>query len=223
MIAALVLAQCFLVEDASPGWKQIALPELAPQLAAAEAFEQYRSQEPVLVTWDQADVLRVAGPAGLGKVVVEVSVPRAARAIIVSFARPLDGAKVDAVLEGPRGRIALLDEKRVAGRELSLRPSLPDANRLTVTVHHHLRSAPVLERVAVEQLIVPTRSPELEAAMKAPGSLYVRSPGGPLTLCQRPGQLLVVSKRVLDEGAPVLARLRPTASNQPSKPGGLEL
>lgn len=204
MIIALILAQCFTVDGAKPGWNEIAVPPDVPQLAAFEA-DQFRVGETALVTHDVSQVLRHASKSGVGKFVVEASLPPGARSVTVRFAQPLDGAKVDAVLEGPRGRVAVLDEKRIATSEVTVRVTLPDANRFVLTVHHHLRSAPSLESLDVEQLTVPT----LEGVTSPPGTLFVYDPGGPLTLCNRPGVPLTVTARRLSEPRGPSATLRP--------------
>ncbi len=204
MITALILAQCFTVDGAKPGWNEIVVPPDVPQLAAFGA-DQFRAGETALVTHDVSQVLRHASKSGVGKFVVEASLPRGAQAVSVRFAQPLDGAKVDAVLEGSRGRVAVLDEKRLATAEVNVRVTLPDADRLVLTVHHHLRSAPALQSLDVEQLTVPV----LEGVKSSPGTLFVYDAGGPLTLCNRPGVQLTVAARRLWEPRGPTAALRP--------------
>jgi hypothetical protein len=207
VITALILAQCFVVDDGAPGWNELALPPEAPQLVAVGVSDQFRAGEPALVTHDLAQVLRRAYKAGVGKFVVEVALPTGARSVTARFARPLHGAKVDAVLEGSRGRMAVLDEKRQPTAEVNVRVSLPDADRLVLTVHHHLRAEPSLESLDVEQLMVPA----LAGAKSPPGAraLFVYNPGGPLTLCNRPGEMMTVTARRLSDERVTRPLLRP--------------
>ncbi|MBL8919310.1 MAG: hypothetical protein JNJ54_10645 [Myxococcaceae bacterium] len=202
----MILAQCFVIDDESSGWKQIALPPGAPHLAASEAYEQFRGQEPALVTWDTAQVVLSTRETGLGKVTVETAIPANARAATVRFARPLDGARVDAVLVGDWGRIPVHDGRRFAGNEVTVRIPVPESQRLVLTVHHHLRAEPTLELIRVEALVIPARA--FPNDRRDERALYVFNPGGPVTLCNRPGQALTVSTRLLEDRKVVTPRIR---------------
>lgn len=209
MIAALVLAQCFVTADESPGWKQIALPPEAPQLAAPEAYEQFRGHEPAIVTWNTAQLVLSARETGLGKVTVEAAIPANARSATVRFVQPLRGAKVDAALVGDFGRISVHDQRRFAGSEVDVRIALPQPQRLVLTVHHHLRPEPTLELIRVEALVVPGRAFSTERRTER--ALYVLNPGGPITLCNRPGQAMRVYVTSLEDrnvSAPSLMPVR---------------
>lgn len=210
LVVTALLAQCFLLEDESPGWKQITLPPEAPQLAAPGGTEQFRSGDLAVVTLVTGDLLVASPGPRLGRSAFEFSLPAGAAGLSLRFARPLDGAKVDAVVDGYRGRQVLLDERRVGGRSLALPLASPDATRVVVTVHAHLREAPTLEAATAERHVIPSQAPEFPAQLRLANSLYVRSRGEPLELCQRPGQRLEVAAASLrDErvrSAPLTAR-----------------
>lgn len=197
MILAIVLAQCFVLEDATPGWKQVTLPADAPQLAAPDGYEQLRSGDPVTVTHDMETIFRNTWKSSPGKHEFEFTLPPGARTLTVQFSQPLYGAKVDVVMEGHRGRMAVLNEKRIEGDRLDLGVSLPDASKAMISVHSHLRGAPTLSFAEVQRVIVPNQSNELPAQFALGRSLFVLKGVGPLTLCQHPGQTLRINARSL--------------------------
>lgn len=197
MILAIVLAQCFVLEDPTPGWKQVTLPADAPQLAAPEGYEQFRSGDPVTMTHDLEAIFRSTWKSSPGKHEFEFTLPPGARTLTVQFAQPLYGAKVDAVLEGHRGRMAVLNEKRIEGDRLELAVALPDASTARLSVHSHLRGAPTLSFAEVQRVIMPNQSPDVPAQFALARSLFVLKGPGPLTLCQRPGQSLRINARSL--------------------------
>lgn len=194
---SLVLAQCFVISDPTPGWKQVTLPADAPQLAAPDGYPQLRTDEPVTLVHDTGAVLRSTRRSSLGTFEFELALPANARALRVQFSRPLESARVDVVLEGPRGRMAVLSDKRVAGNALTVAVSLPDATTATVAVHSHLRSAPTLEQAEAESVMMPGHAAALPPQLTLKHSLYVLKPAGPLVLCQRPGQPLRLDARSL--------------------------
>jgi hypothetical protein len=75
---------------------------------------------------------------------------------------------------------------------------LPNANRLVITVHHHLRDPPVLAFAQAQSHLVPAHTELFPEPFRADNSLYVLSTGGPIELCERPGQPMVVSTRALE-------------------------
>lgn len=197
MILAIVLAQCFVLEDPTPGWKQVTLPAEAPQLAAPDGYEQFRSGDPVTVTHDMAAIFRNTWKSSPGKHEFEFMLPPGARTLTVRFSQPLYGAKVDVVMEGQRGRMAVLNEKRIEGNQLDLGVALPDASKVMISVHSHLRGAPTLSFAEVVRVIVPGQSADLPPQLTLGRSLYVLKAPGPLTLCQNPGQSLRINARSL--------------------------
>lgn len=212
MILAIVLSQCFVLEDPTPGWKQVTLPADAPQLAAPDGYEQFRSGDPVTVTHDMAAIFRNTWKSSPGKHEFEFTLPPGARTLTVQFSQPLSGAKVDVVLEGNRGRMAVLNEKRIEGDRLELGIALPDASRAMISVHSHLRGAPTLSLAEVERVIVPNQSADVPAQFALGRSLFVLKATGPLTLCQHPGQPLRINARSLLDPAVTSALVTRTKS-----------
>lgn len=197
MLAAVVLAQCFVVNDPSPGWKQVALPAAAPHLAGPKDFQQFRTSEPVRVTHELPQLLLSSNRERPGVHLFEFALPADGTTLRLRFAKPLDSAKVDATLEGPRGRMALFEERRVTGAVLELPLSLPDANRAWVRIHTHLRGAPTLEAATLERTVHPLQSNEFPGQLKLENALYVLSRGGPFSVCERPGQSMKVTVQAL--------------------------
>jgi hypothetical protein len=196
-LVALVLAQCFVMNDATPGWKQIALPANAPHLAAPEGSEQFRTTDLATVTHALTDVLRNSYRSGIGRQTFDFALPPNTKTVTLRFARSLDAAKVDAVVEGSRGRMSVFDERRMSGAALVLPVPLPDANRAILTVHHHLRDTPSLEAATVERNVAPLQTNDFPEKLKLENSLYVLSAGGPIELCERPGQPMSLSAAAL--------------------------
>lgn len=207
MIVALVLSQCFVLSDPTPGWKHVALPVNAPDLAAPDDVDQFRTDDVVTVLQDQ--LMRRTYRASLGRQTFEIDLPPGTRTMALRFAKPLDGAKIDAVIEGPRGRVTLLDERRASGLVLSLPIPNVEATLATVTVHHHLRDVPWLETASLEREVVPRHSAEFPAQLKLENALYVLSAGRPMTLCERKNQPLRLHARSLEAAQVRSATLEP--------------
>ncbi|MBL8935329.1 MAG: hypothetical protein JNM69_12305 [Archangium sp.] len=211
MILAIVLAQCFVLEDPTPGWKQVTLPAEAPQLAAPEGYEQFRSGDPLVMTHDLESIFRNTWKSSPGKHEFEFGLAPGARTLTVQFTQPLYGAKVDVVLEGRRGRMAVMNEKRIEGDRLELGIALPEATTARVSVHSHLRGAPTLSFAEVESVSRP-RAIDLPAQFTLGRSLFVLKGSGPLTLCQRPAQQLRINARSLLEPTVTSALITRTKS-----------
>jgi hypothetical protein len=105
-LVALVLSQCFVINDRTQGWKQVALPPEAPQLAALESYEQFRVADPVVVSHSLPDVLLTSYRPSLGRQAFEFALPAGAKTVTLSFAQPLHSSKVDAVVHGSRKHVA---------------------------------------------------------------------------------------------------------------------
>lgn len=210
-LAAMVVAAgpCFVATDASPGWKQVTLPEGAPALAADEGVPQFRPGEPVQVVDERTGLYLPGRDDGPGVTAFDFPLGAGARTLELHFAEALRGAKVDVTASGELGSMALLREQRVGGADLVLALGDNDVRAATVRVHHHLRRQPVLlgyravRRVAVSELRV---SP----AMQLPRSLYYRQPPGPaVTLCQDAGRALTLAPSSVGPGelpVPVVVR-----------------
>ncbi|MDP1917908.1 MAG: hypothetical protein Q8L14_16810 [Myxococcales bacterium] len=198
-LVSLVLAQCFVMNDPTPGWKQITLPSNAPQLAAPDGYEQFRTADTATVTHELTDVLRNSYRSGMGRQTFDFALPTGTKTVTLRFSQPLHSAKVDAVVEGYRGRMSLLDERRMSGSELVMPIPLPEANRAIVTVHYHLRDVPNLDAATVDRQVVPLSASDFPEKLRLENSFYVLSSGGPLELCQRPAQPMSLSAAALQK------------------------
>lgn len=183
---------CFVPNDATPGWKQVALPDDARALAAPEGVDQFRADDGVTVVDDRSGLYLAGHSDGLGVTQFDFPLGGGGRSLEVRFANSLRGAKVDVTAHGEFGAMALMREERVGASSLSLTWGQNEVQSVTVRVHGHLRKEPVLlgwrsvRRVAIERLPV-------SAAFRLRRSLYYRQPaGGPVTLCQDPGRELAV-------------------------------
>lgn len=183
-LLALVIAQCFVVDDSTSGWKRVELPADAPRLAASAGIAQFRGDEPVTEVVDELSQLLASTDRRVGRATFSFSLPASTQQFSLEFARPLDGAKVDvdAFLGG--GVLRLVDEKRIGGTTLAVTVPTKAATTLRVTVHHHFRDAPALAAARAERQGLPRElgfSPELARDH----ALYVLAPAGGLTLCER--------------------------------------
>jgi hypothetical protein len=87
---------------------------------------------------------------GLTRYRVELPPAERARAsgrLSITFQERLDGAKVDAEGVGPRHRLTLLREHRVAGAALAIPLPAARLDRVELLVHHHLRPPPLVASV----------------------------------------------------------------------------
>jgi hypothetical protein len=202
VVSASTPGPCYVPADQSPGWKQVALPENAPQLAAPAGIDQFRPAEPAQVTESNPDAYRGAHEPRPGRLVLSFAVPADARRLELELVEPLRGAKVDAeVFTGTRS-LPLFDERRVPGKALVLDWDIPEVRTVTVTVHHHFRDRPIVHRWRVVRSAVLADDVTLSASFKLGRSLYYRQPPGRrLELCQAPGQRLELDRSTLDSAA----------------------
>ena len=92
--------------------------------------------------------------SGYGAVsyVVHLPAPPAgapAQQLVLRFADPLDGTKVQAFARGPTGEQTLVRDKRVGGTDVEIPLGALHWNTVAVVVHHNLRPASILTAVAV--------------------------------------------------------------------------
>ena len=92
--------------------------------------------------------------SGYGAVsyVVHLPAPPAgapAQRLVLRFADPLDGAKVQAFARGPSGDQTLVRDKRVGGTDVEIPLGALHWDTVAVVVHNHLRPAGILNAVAV--------------------------------------------------------------------------
>lgn len=143
-LVLMLLAHCLVPEDQAAGWKQTAIPAKAPALAAPAEVGQFRTGEEALRVEETAR-FEHSIDARVGRAVVTFEVPHDAQHLRVRFAQSLGGMKVDARAVDAGGRARLIvDGRRVSGDTLMLDWGPVSAERIEVTLHHHLRQRPVV-------------------------------------------------------------------------------
>lgn len=183
---------CFVSTDATPGWKQVVLPDEARALAAPEGVDQFRADEGLTIVDERSGVSLQGYSGGLGVTVFEFPLGAGGRSLDLRFAEPLRGAKVDVTASSELGAMSLLREQRVGGATLSLSWGQNDVSSVTVRVHDHLRRDPVLLGWKSVRH-VPADRAGLSPAFTLRRSLYYRQPAGPVVpLCNAPEQVLTV-------------------------------
>jgi hypothetical protein len=198
LVAGCSPGTCFLPSDDSPGWKRVALPAAAPDLAAPEGIEQIRGGEPAIVWTDEVPVAS-AWISG-GHAFYEFAVRPDQRALEIVFAEPLDGARVASSFTG---------ERRVRGRRVLLAWQAP-VERVSLDIHKHLRQTPVVHTARAG-------SPAVVAGTQ-PGVLYYKQPrGSRVTLCEAPERTLTVGGDVTPDVARPVS-LRRSYARLPSGP-----
>jgi hypothetical protein len=98
------------------------------------------------------DRIDVAGGPGSVSYVVHLPPPPAGapvQRLVLRFADPLDGAKVEALALGPNGTETLVRDKRIGGTDVEIPLGALRWETVDVVVHHHLRPAGVLTAAAV--------------------------------------------------------------------------
>jgi hypothetical protein len=117
---------------------------LAPRAAAIGAVA---ASTPIPL--DRVDV--TDGPGSVSYL-VHLPAPAAgapAQRLVLRFADPLDGAKVQAFAHGPNGTETLVRDRRVGGTDVAIPLGALRWETVDVVVHHHLRPAGVLTAAAV--------------------------------------------------------------------------
>jgi hypothetical protein len=172
---------CWSPADATPGWKEVALPTGAKALAAPPDVDQYRPGEPALA-WQE----RTAQPTprlsgGSANLVLDVDGERA-EALEVTFEARLGGAAVEAYGLTPTGSYVVRPRARSHDTTVRLDLADPTTSAVVVTVRHHLRAAPRL---------VSWRVGRWQHPVGPPATLLYRQPAGrTLLLCDAPGRPL---------------------------------
>ena len=72
-----------------------------------------------------------------------------AQRLVLRFADPLDGAKVQAFASGANGQQTLMRDKRVSGAEVEIPLGALPWQTVDVVVHNHLRPTGILNEVVV--------------------------------------------------------------------------
>jgi hypothetical protein len=204
ILTLLAATPCYLPNDATPGWKQVALPDDARSLAAPVNVEQFRTDELVSIVDDRSELYLAGESVFPGRTSFEFVLGEGGRSLEVRFDHPLRGAKVDVTAWAPGGTMTLMHEQRVGGERLPLTWGTNDVRSVTVRVHEHLREPPVVRSYRAVRVVAGT-SVHPSPAFGLPRSLYYRQPvGAPVLLCDEPGRELTVPP-----GAPAL-NARPT-------------
>ena len=81
-----------------------------------------------------------------------VCTPLAGGTLKLRFTARLDGAKVDAFIEGPRQRVAVLHGKRVGGDTIAVPLAPGTLDTVDLWVHGRLRSPPIVHDAVIERL-----------------------------------------------------------------------
>jgi hypothetical protein len=192
LLLALTSWGCVTPVDQTPGWKVAAVTAGAPALAAPEWVEQFRAGEPTLVLDEPA--YQHAAKERLGRLELRFFVPEGTRHLRVRFAHRLDGMKVDArLLDDWHSRtMPLADGRRFGGDQVQFDWGPSSAREVEVTLHHHLRSKPVVLEWQSGRL--EDVSPAFSMALE-PGTLAYRHPGEQrIELCNAPGRRLEVER-----------------------------
>lgn len=184
---------CYQATDATPGWKQVALPDDARSLAAPEGVLQFRSDEPVTVI-DERPTAAWLGKHGTGKTGFDFTLSPGARSLEIRFIEPLRGAKVDVTgFDEKRQGIALMREQRVGGTTLNLNWGAAEVKTVEVWVHDHLRREPVVASwKAVSQLQANRLALSQTFGLKR-SLYYLQPPGQVVRLCDEPNRMLFVT------------------------------
>lgn len=192
-LVLMLLAHCLVPEDQAAGWKQTAIPAKAPALAAPAEVGQFRTGEEALRVEETAR-FEHSIDARVGRAVVTFEVPHDAQHLRVRFAQSLGGMKVDARAVDAGGRARLIvDGRRVSGDTLMLDWGPVSAERIEVTLHHHLRQRPVVAYWRAGWWEVISELPGVPEEFRRPGTLSWRHPGGRrVQLCDAPGRRLEV-------------------------------
>ena len=197
----LTAAPCYLPNDASPGWKQVALPDDARSLSAPAHVDQFRSDAWVTIVDERSEQYRAGEHVFGGRTSFDFPLGEGGQSLEVRFERPLRGAKVDVTAWGPEGTMTLMHEQRVGGEKLSLTWGVTDVRSVTVRVHEHLRESPVVRGYRGVRR-VPASTLNDSPAFQLPRSLYYLQPLGPaVTLCEDPGAQATVHPGAPPRGA----------------------
>jgi hypothetical protein len=183
----LAAAPCYLPNDVTPGWKQVALPDDARSLSAQGGVDQFRSDGWVTVVDERNEQYLTGEHTFAGRTSFDFVLGEGGQSLEVRFERPLRGAKVDVTAWGPAGTLTLMHEQRVGGEKLSLSWGVTDVRTVTVRVHEHLRESPVVMGFKGVRRVPASRLSE-SPAFRLPRSLYYLQPIGPaVMLCDDPG------------------------------------
>jgi hypothetical protein len=224
MTAAMFLflfPHCFTPTDQRAGWKYVEVPDDAPALAAPEGVEQLRSDEPFTLWYlDEAGGPSSWEHSGSTQLDFRLDVPLVLAAseldrLEVEFARPLDGAEVDATGDDRAGSswsVPLWQRRRVRGERILLNWDEHQVGTLHLRVHHHLRRPPLVMRWRAGRETRLLQEPWIPRRFRLPRTLFYLQPAGrAIELCQAPERPLGARAASLapSESPPLPVQLRP--------------
>lgn len=192
MLLAVLLtaAPCFEVVDTTPGWKRLDTGGAPLVVTSPTGVGQFRPEAPARVT--EADV-EVSSRQGLGSKTFIFPLAEGTRAAEVTFGTSLRGAEVEVVARLAGDQMKLLS-RRVAGSQLSVAWERKGALTLEVTVHHHLRERPWLQRATLTREVGPVANAlTLPDSLRGP-ALFFEHPGGRVVVCADPNASLAFTR-----------------------------
>ena len=136
-------------------------------------FARQPPPRPVVTTPIDADAVMISEPSPW-MVRYRVTLPPECAAspagtLKLRFAARLDGAKVDAFVEGPRQRVTVLRGRRVGGDTVAV-PLVPGTlDTVDVWVHRRLRSPPIVHAAVIERPAATTAEAEGRPPLAASG------------------------------------------------------
>ncbi|MDP1825001.1 MAG: hypothetical protein Q8L48_17220 [Archangium sp.] len=176
---ALAAAPCFEVADTTAGWKRLETAGEPLVVTSPPGVGQFRPDAAARVTEEDVEVV---SRQGLGSKTFIFPLGEGTRAASLTFGESLRGAEVEVVAKLAGDQMKLLS-RRVAGTEVSVAWERRGALSLEVTVHHHLRARPWLQRATLTREVgnVANALP-LPDSLRRP-SLYFEHPGGRVVVC----------------------------------------
>jgi hypothetical protein len=119
---------------------------------------------PVVATPIDADAVAISEPSPwivrYRVSLPAVCAPLAGGTLKLGFTARLDGAKVDAFVEGPRQRVAVLHGKRVGGDSVAVPLAPGTLDTVDIWVHRRLRSPPIVRDAVIERFQVRAEAAE---------------------------------------------------------------
>ncbi len=178
---------CYVADDRTAGWKEAAIPNGAPALAAPDGVEQFRSGEDAWVVRGPTVSGYSTDRRGWGTVALHFPVPKHTTKLDVRFAQRLDGMRVEVVGSGGWvANVPLQAERRYTGTALSLEWTAKGVEQVTIVLHHHMRAAPVVAEWSSARR-EPMRTWEPKKLS------WLQPAGAAVELCDAPGRPLRVN------------------------------
>jgi hypothetical protein len=200
---------CFVAADATPGWKRVPLPE-GRRLRAPADVAQLRPDGPLVVWEEVPDAHQGAYESSWGVTTARFALQAPGVTMLqVEFAESLGGARVDITGHFGVASLPIWANRRTSASQLSVEWSRPGLDAVTVTVHHHLRSRPVVTRWWLGHLSSPAAESWIPPDFRAPGGVVFWQPAGRrVELCADNGAPAVIQQQTL-LGTPSPTQLLP--------------